>query len=297
MGGIDIKTLYDICLQESILENEPMKNHTTFKIGGNAKTVIIPKTKSELVEIVKVLRDEKFIVIGNGSNILAPDEGIDAYVVKTTGINSVSVNGNTIYAECGATLAKVASIAMENSLSGMEFASGIPGTIAGGIVMNAGAYDGELSYVVKKTTYCDRNGNVFELTGDEHEFSYRHSFFSDKDLIVLSCEIELAQGDKEEIFLKMRELNKRRSDKQPLNFPSAGSAFKRPEGYFAAKLIDDCGLKGTRVGNAQVSEKHCGFIVNLGNATANDVKSLLELCQKEVYEKFGVQIEPEIRIL
>ncbi len=274
-----------------------MKNHTTFKIGGNAKTVIIPKTEKELVEVIKCLKNEKFIIVGNGSNILAPDDGIDGYVIKTTKINSVVADGNIIRAGCGASLAKIASVALENSLSGFEFASGIPGTIGGGAVMNAGAYDGELSRVIKKTTYCDRDGNIYKIEGSQHEFGYRHSFFSDKDFTILSCEIELEKGQKENILCKMKELNKKRSEKQPLNFPSAGSAFKRPEGYFAAKLIDDCGLRGVSVGGAQISEKHCGFIINKCNATAEDVKGLLSLCQQRVFEKFGVSIEPEIKIL
>ena len=297
MGGINIKVLYDICSKDCVLQNEPMKNHTTFKIGGNAKTVIIPKTEKELVEVIKCLKNEKFIIVGNGSNILAPDDGIDGYVIKTTKINSVVADGNIITAGCGATLAKIASVALENSLSGFEFASGIPGTIGGGAVMNAGAYDGELSRVIKKTTYCDRDGNIYKIEGSQHEFGYRHSFFSDKDFTILSCEIELEKGQKENILCKMKELNKKRSEKQPLNFPSAGSAFKRPEGYFAAKLIDDCGLRGVSVGGAQISEKHCGFIINKCNATAEDVKGLLSLCQQRVFEKFGVSIEPEIKIL
>lgn len=274
-----------------------MKNHTSFKIGGNAKAVIVPESAEELVNIVRFLKGEKYAVIGNGSNILAPDEGVDFYIIKTTKVNKVAANGNEILAECGATLSKIANCALENSLSGFEFASGIPGTIGGGVVMNAGAYDGELSQVVVKTTYCDKNGNVFEITGKEHEFAYRHSFFSDKDYIILSSVISLNKGDKEQILNKMRDLNKRRADKQPLNYPSAGSTFKRPEGYFAAKLIDDCGLKGVKIGGAQVSDKHCGFVVNVDNATAADVKSLVKLCQQRVYDKFGVKIEPEIKFL
>ncbi len=251
----------------------------------------------ELLNVIKALKNDKFVVLGNGSNILAPDEGVDYYVIKTTKVNGVSISGNEIVAECGATLSKIANCALENSLAGFEFASGIPGTIGGGIVMNAGAYDGELSQVVTKTTYCDKNGNVFELVGDEHEFLYRHSYFSNKDYIILSSVISLNNGAKDEILCKMRELNKRRADKQPLNFPSAGSAFKRPEGYYAAKLIDDSGLRGIKIGGAQVSEKHCGFVVNVGDATAHDVKELMGLCQSTVYEKFGVKIEPEIKFL
>ena len=279
------------------MENEPLKNHTTFKIGGNAKAVIVPESLGELSDIIKSLKNDKFIVIGNGSNILAPDEGVDYYIIKTSKVNNVIVDRNEIIADCGATLAKIANCALENSLTGFEFASGIPGTIGGGVVMNAGAYDGELSQVVVKTTFCDKSGNVFEITDKEHEFSYRHSFFSDKDYIILSSVISLKKGDKNEIAEKMHELNRRRVDKQPLNFPNAGSAFKRPEGYFAAKLIDDSGLRGVKIGGAQVSEKHCGFIINAGDATAEDVKKLMELCQNKVYDKFGVRIEPEIKFL
>lgn len=296
-GGININNLINVCGKDRVFENEPLKNHTSFRIGGNAKAVIIPETIEELLSVIKQLRNEKFVIIGNGSNILAPDEGVDYYVIKTTKINKVSVRDNEILAECGATLSKIANQAMENSLKGMEFASGIPGTIGGGVVMNAGAYDGELSQIVVKTTYCNRDGDVFELTNEEHEFAYRHSFFSNKDYIILSSIVRLNYGDKSEILAKMRELNQRRADKQPLNFPSAGSTFKRPEGYFAARLIDDSGLRGMRVGGAQVSEKHCGFIINADNASSEDVKKLMALCQDKVYEKFGVKIEPEIKIL
>lgn len=296
-GGININNLFDVCGKDNILCNEPLKNHTTFRIGGDAKAVIVPESVDELLNVIKQLRTEKYLILGNGSNVLAPDEGLDCYVIKTTKINSVEVTGEDVYAECGATLAKIANCALESSLSGFEFASGIPGTIGGGVVMNAGAYGGELSQVVVKTTYCDREGNVFEVVNDEHDFAYRHSFFSNKDYIILSSVIKLKKGNLNEIREKMRELNKRRSDKQPLNFPNAGSAFKRPEGYFAAKLIDDSGLRGVKVGGAQVSEKHCGFIINTGNATADDVRKLMELCQNEVYNKFGVKIEPEIKIL
>ena len=297
IGGIDINNLNDVCAKDKILEDEPLKNHTSFKIGGVAKMVIVPETTEELVEIVRKLNKEKFIVIGNGSNILAPDEGVDYYVIKTSKINHVSVYGDEIVAECGATLSKIANCALDYSLEGFEFASGIPGTIGGGVVMNAGAYDGELAQVVVKTTYCNKYGEIFEVNGKEHDFSYRHSFFSDKDYIILSSVVKLKPGCKDTILSKMRELNKKRASKQPLNFPSAGSTFKRPEGYYAAKLIDDCGLRGLRVGDAQVSEKHCGFIINVGNATAEDVKKLIVVCQNKVFEKFGVKIEPEIKIL
>jgi len=289
--------LFDICDRNIVLENEPLKNHTTFKIGGNAKAVIVPESVDELINIIKGLNNEKYVLLGNGSNVLAPDEGLDCYIIKTSKVNHVTVNGNKVFSECGATLPKIANCALEKSLTGFEFASGIPGTIGGGIVMNAGAYGGELSQVIEKTTYCDKQGNLFEITNSEHEFSYRHSFFSDKDFIILSSTITLNSGDKAEIEEKMKELNKKRADKQPLNFPSAGSAFKRPTGFFAAKLIDDSGLRGVKIGGAQVSEKHCGFIVNVGDATADDVKKLIRLCQKTVFEKFGVNIEPEIKIL
>ncbi len=296
-GGIDINNLFDVCGKDGVLCDEPLKNHTTFRIGGCAKAVIVPESIGQLLEVIKQLSNDKYIILGNGSNVLAPDEGLDCYVIKTTKVNSVVVHDEEIYADCGATLAKIANCALDNSLTGFEFASGIPGTRGGGVVMNAGAYDGELSQVVVKTTYCDRSGNVFEIRNDEHCFSYRHSFFSNKDYIILSSVIQLKKGNSNEIREKMRDLNKRRSDKQPLNFPNAGSAFKRPEGYFAAKLIDDSGLRGVKVGGAQVSEKHCGFIINTGEATADDVRKLMQLCQQEVYKKFGVKIEPEIKVL
>ncbi len=272
-----------------------MKNHTSFKIGGNAEIVVFPKNAEEIAEVIKVT--ENPLILGKGSNVLVNDGGIKGVVVITEKAAEVTLSGNIIKAECGAMLSKIANVALENSLEGFEFASGIPGTLGGAVLMNAGAYGGEMKDVVKSVTFCNEKGEVFTIENEECKFGYRHSYFSDKKLFVLSAEIELQKGNKEEIRSKMNDLNARRKEKQPLNFPSAGSTFKRPEGYFAGKLISDCNLKGFTVGGAQVSEKHAGFVINTGNATAEDVLSVIEHCKKTVLEKFGVELEPEVRII
>lgn len=272
-----------------------MKNHTSFKIGGNAETVVFPKTVGEMVDIIK--NTVSPLVLGKGSNVLVSDEGIKGVVVITEKMAGVSAEGNVIKADCGASLAKIANLALENSLEGFEFASGIPGTLGGAILMNAGAYGGEMKDVIKSVTFCNEKGEVFTINNEECDFGYRHSFFINKKLYVLSAEIELKKGKKEEILEKMNDFNTRRKEKQPLNYPSAGSTFKRPEGYFAGKLISDSGLKGFSVGGAQVSEKHAGFVINTGDATAKDVLDVMEHCKKTVFEQFGVALEPEVKII
>ncbi len=272
-----------------------MKNHTTFKIGGNAEIVLLPETVPEMVEIIK--NTENPLVLGKGSNVLVSDGGIKGIVVITEKITGLSIDGNVIKADCGVMLSKIANHALENSLEGFEFASGIPGTLGGAVLMNAGAYGGEMKDVIKSVTYCDEKGEAFTIDNKECDFAYRHSFFSDKKLYILSAEIELKKGDKEEIRFKMNDFNSRRKEKQPLNFPSAGSTFKRPEGYFAGKLIGDSGLKGFMSGGAQVSEKHAGFVINTGNATCKDVLDVIKHCKKTVLEKFGVELETEVKII
>ncbi len=272
-----------------------MKNHTTFKIGGNADVVVFPKNIDELVEIIKNTKNP--LILGKGSNVLVSDEGIKGTVVITEKVSELEIKDNIITASCGVMLSKIANLALNNSLEGFEFASGIPGTLGGAILMNAGAYGGEMKDVVKSVTFCDENGDIFTIDNNGCEFSYRHSYFSDKKLYVLSAEIELKEGKKGNIREKMDDFNSRRKEKQPLNFPSAGSTFKRPDGYFAGKLISDCGLKGCTIGGAQVSEKHAGFVINTGDATCKDVLSLIEHCKKIVYETFGVELEPEVKIL
>lgn len=282
-----------------VLKDEPMKNHTYFKIGGNASYLVMPECVDEVIETVKACRDNNypFYVIGNGSNLLVDDKGLNGVVIKIAKpFSNIKADGNKITALSGALLSKIASVACDNNLAGFEFASGIPGTLGGAVKMNAGAYGGEIKDVVVKTTYLDKNGNVKEKIGDQHDFSYRHSAFSDED-IILQSEIVLKDGNKDEIKELMLDLNSRRKEKQPLEYPSAGSTFKRPEGYFAAKLIDDCNLRGKRVGGAMVSEKHTGFVINYDNATFDDVITLINKVKEEVFKKTGVMLSEEVKIL
>ncbi len=285
--------------EKNILKNESLKRHCTFRTGGTCDYVVLPDNTDELAEIIRFLKNNNidFSVIGNGSNILFSDGHINKVIVKTTRINKISVSDNEITAEAGAKLSSVCGTALENSLSGMECLNGIPGTVGGAVYMNAGAYGGEIKDVCIKTVYLDESLNLCEKTYDEHEFSYRHSFFSDKNCIILKSVFRLNKGNKEEIKQKMAEFIEKRNEKQPLNFPNAGSTFKRPEGYFAGKLIEDCGLKGYSVGGACVSEKHSGFIVNKGDATSTDILKLIEHVKNEVKEKFNVELETEVRFI
>ncbi|MBQ7039172.1 MAG: UDP-N-acetylmuramate dehydrogenase [Clostridia bacterium] len=288
-----------VCTNGKVLVNEPMKNHITFKTGGPADYFIMPATISELKRILAVAREEDLpvTVIGNGSNLLVLDKGIRGLVICTLELKEITVDGQEITASCGVSLAALAGKAREHGLTGLEFASGIPGTVGGGIVMNAGAYGGSLSECAVETLCMDESGNLKTFRGDEQQFGYRKSAFSKGDLFVLQTKFDLHKGISQEISELMAELNARRREKQPLEKPSAGSTFKRPEGYFAGKLIEDAGLKGYRVGGASVSEKHAGFIVNDMDGSASDVLAVIEHCKNVVYEKFGVMLEPEVRIL
>jgi len=283
----------------SVYTNESMKNHTSFKIGGVADVFVMPKTEQELIGAVELLKDKKiqYTVVGNGSNLLVSDKGIRG-VVLCVGKNfsHVTCIDDTIYASGGTLLSRIASCALENELTGFEFASGIPGSLGGAIVMNAGAYGGEMKDVVVKTKYIDTDGTVKQCIRTEHEFLYRKSRFGNGEIIV-SSSLKLQKGNPAEIKAYMNELALKRKEKQPIELPSAGSTFKRPEGYFAAKLIDDAGLRGYRIGDAMVSEKHCGFVVNMGNASCDDVLKLISHIKESVYTKFGVELEPEVKIL
>ena len=292
---------------EKLLKIEPENTHrdvlmsgaTTFKIGGPADVFIEAQSEETLSKIIKLCKAEgvPFMLIGAGSNLLVSDKGIEGVVCRLgEGFDYVEVSDKKIHAGASVSLAKLAKKAQRASLSGLEFASGIPGSLGGAIFMNAGAYGGEMKDVVVKTRYMDENGDILEVSGDDHDFSYRHSIFSGGNKHIISSEMELDFKNPDEILETMKDLNARRKEKQPLEKPSAGSAFKRPEGYFAAKLIEDSGLKGVSVGGAEVSKKHAGFIVSDGNATAKDVCDLIALVQKTVKEKFGVSIEPEIKI-
>ncbi|NLL68020.1 MAG: UDP-N-acetylmuramate dehydrogenase [Clostridiaceae bacterium] len=277
-----------------------MKEHTTMKVGGKAALMIIPESISCIQKFIAFLKNTEipYMIIGNGSNLIFRDSGYNGVIIKLgAALSAIEVNNNIISAMAGSSLAHVASVALEHSLTGLEFASGIPGSIGGAVCMNAGAYDGEMRQVVEESLCIDKDGNLITLKGNEHNFSYRHSRLQDDDLTCLQVKLRLEKGEKSLIQAKMNELNARRREKQPLNFPSAGSIFKRPPGSFAGKLIDDCGLRGTKIGGAQVSDKHCGFIVNTGNATAEDIISLVEYVRDSVYKSSGIKLELEVKIV
>ena len=297
MDNVAVKQLLKQVLDDGqILQNEPMKNHTLFKIGGNADFLVQPNSVEQISRLIKLLKDIPYLVIGNGSNLLVCDEGVRKVIIKISNLLSkIEVNENIIYAESGAFLSKIANVAYNEGLSGFEWAAGIPGTLGGAVIMNAGAYGGEMKDVVVSTTYIDENGDM-QKTSD-HKFGYRTSVFEDKKCIIIGSEISLQPKNKDEIKAYMNELSEKRHSKQPLEYPSAGSTFKRPDGLYAGKLIEDAGLRGYSIGGATVSEKHCGFIINSGNATFNDVMNLIEYVQGKVYEQFGVELETEVKIL
>ena len=284
---------------ERVLVNEPMANHTTFRIGGPADVLFFPASAEEFMSAQKLAAEAGAAVtmIGNGSNLLVRDGGIRGLVIAMgEPFSAIRVEGRRICAQAGARLTKLASVAQEQGLSGLEFASGIPGSVGGGCAMNAGAYGGQLSDVLVSAEVL-LNGRLRTMTKEELQMGYRTTLPLREGGVVLSAEFELQEGDSQAILDQMKELNARRRDKQPLNLPSAGSAFKRPEGYFAGALIEECGLKGFAIGGAQVSQKHAGFVVNAGNATARDVQDLLAHVQKVVKAEKGVELEPEVRIL
>lgn len=286
--------------QVEILEAEPMKNHTTFRIGGPADALALPKTPEEVAEVVRFCHEhaQPYYVLGNGSNLLVSDEGYRGIVLQLyRNFNDIQVNGEMITVQSGAMLAAVARTAYQNGLTGLEFASGIPGTIGGAVVMNAGAYGGEMKHVLREVTVLTKEGEVLAIPAKALELGYRTSVIPKNGWIVLGAVLQLKKGDPEQILARMEELKEQRITKQPLDLPSAGSTFKRPEGYFAGKLIMDAGLRGFTVGGAQVSEKHCGFVVNRGNATAADVWELICEVKRRVKEMTGVELEPEVKLL
>lgn len=284
---------------QNIILDEPMKKHTTFRIGGNADMFVCPKI-NQLPDIIALAKeyDIPVSIIGNGSNLLVGDEGIRGLVLAISkSADSIEVHGNCVMAGAGALLSKIAAEAARNSLTGLEFAAGIPGTLGGAVVMNAGAYGGEIKDVIATVRVLAPNGEVLTLTKDELDLSYRHSCIPEKEYIVLDAVLELRQGEENQIREAMDDFKSRRIEKQPLEYPSAGSTFRRPEGYFAGKLIQDAGLRGYTVGGAQVSEKHCGFVINKDNATAQDVLKLIEDVKQKVYEEFHVELEPEVKMM
>lgn len=283
--------------------NEPMSNHTTFKLGGVADVLVMPQTTEELVACIKYAKKEDMpiTIVGNGSKLLVLDGGIRGMVIKLASkFASATFDGEVIHALSGISLPYLAGLAKKNGLSGLEFACGIPATLGGAIFQNAGAYDGDMSKVVEEVTYLDEECNLKTITKDKLQFGYRSSFFKtnkNKGYVIVSAKLRLKKGNLEEIENLMNENTEKRRSKQPLEYPSAGSVFKRPEGYFVGKLVDDAGLKGKHIGGAEVSVKHSGFIINKGNATSKDVTDLIELIKKEVFEKFGVRLEEEIIII
>ncbi|CEP82055.1 UDP-N-acetylmuramate dehydrogenase [Paraclostridium sordellii] len=294
------KNLLNILDKEGIYLNEPMKNHISFKVGGPADFLLKPKTEDEIKRLIEFLKNENipYIVIGNGSNLLVKDGGIRGVVIKIAdNFNNFEIEDTKVVAQSGALLSFMGKAILNKSLAGFEFAAGIPGTLGGAIAMNAGAYGGEMKDIVKSVRLMDSKGNIIELSNKEMEFEYRRSLISKSDYIVLSAIMELKEGNFDEIKGYMKELTKSRVTKQPLNLPSAGSTFKRPKGNFAAKLIEDSGLKGLTLGGARVSEKHSGFVVNIGDAKAKDIIELINVVKSTVYSKFGVMLEEEVKIL
>ena len=295
---MNIEKLYAFAPRARVLENEPLARHTTFRVGGPADVLFLPESAEELRRAMELAREagEDCLVIGNGSNLLVRDGGVRGLVIKLAGpMSGVSVEGTAIRAQAGASLSQVSRAALQASLTGLEFASGIPGSLGGALAMNAGAYGGELSQVVREAMVL-MDGRVQTLSREELAMGYRTTRVLREGGIVLSAVLDLKEGDASQIAETMDELNRRRREKQPLSFPSAGSTFKRPEGYFAGALIEQAGLKGYAIGGAQVSEKHAGFLINRGGATASDLLRLIEYVQERVYAQSGVRLETEVRI-
>lgn len=283
------------------LQHEPLSRHTTFRIGGPALHYLIPESMEEVTEALDYARSNKypFTILGKGSNMLFSDEGYPGVIIEIgKGLEKIDIgNDGIVVAQAGISLGAMAVRLAKEGLSGFSFAAGIPGTLGGGITMNAGAYGGEIKDCIQSARVLTDEGEILELSKDELQLGYRTSLIQKTSYIVLEGTFRFAEGDTAAIQAEMKELNQRRRDKQPLEYPSAGSTFKRPQGYFAGKLIEDAGLRGYRVGDAQVSEKHCGFVVNRGQATSAEVKQLIREVQQKVKEEFGVMLEPEIRIV
>ena len=284
---------------EKVKFNEPLKNHTFIKIGGNADILIHPTTIDEITKIVEIanLHQLPLTVIGKGSNVIIKDGGIRGVTISLSHFDQIKVNEDSMIAQSGVDIIDVSRLALEHSLTGLEFACGIPGSTGGALYMNAGAYGGQIADVVERATVITKDGTVLEIPREEMKFGYRNSLFKMDHYIILEAEFGLKKGNKEDIASKMKELTFLRESKQPLEFPSCGSVFKRPEGHFAGKLIQDCNLQGTRIGGAEISMKHAGFIVNVDHATAQDYMDLIQFIQKKVYDTFQVELETEVIFL
>lgn len=295
----EIKNICEIIGCEFVTD-VPMSNYTSFKIGGNAVFMALPDSEEKLMAVNGFCKENSVpvLLLGKGSNMLVSDDGFKGVVINTSKLDKIElIDETTVYCQSGAPLIKLCRFALDNSLTGLEFAYGIPGTAGGAAYMNAGAYGGEMKDILIKCDHISPEGEMGSFEGAELDLSYRHSVYSKKDYIITSLTIRLEKGDKALIKAKMDELMGKRIDKQPLDFPSAGSTFKRPEGYFAGALIEQCGLKGCSVGGAQVSEKHAGFVINKGDATAKDVLDLIEHCKKVVFSETGVTLEPEVEFI
>ncbi len=278
----------------------PLSSVSSFRIGGNASYVIYPTTSDELASLSALCRSISVpnTVIGNGSNLLFSDSGYEGAIIVTTQIKDIKISGNSVTVGCGASLTHLASVVSESSLTGLEFAYGIPGSVGGAVYMNAGAYGGEIKDVcVSVTVYDSENDEIYDVKAEDCGFGYRESVFQSRDKIILGARFVLSEGDKSDIISKMEGLMQQRIDKQPLNYPSAGSTFKRYPGYFSGKLIEEAGLKGFTMGGAQISEKHAGFIINTGNATASDVLSLIKYIQNVIKENVGIELQPEVKYI
>lgn len=294
------KELVDLAGEKYVSSEEDMSRHTTFRAGGRARYFVVPEKKETVAALIRLHTDNHmpYYIIGNGSNLLVSDSGYDGTIIKIgSGLERIEVEDSIIRAESGAMISKAAMIAAQKSLSGMEFAAGIPGSIGGAVAMNAGAYGGEIKDILVKTEVVDKMGNIAVLNHADMEFEYRNSAVQKKEYVVLSVELKLNPGNKVQINEKINEYMAARKEKQPLEYPSAGSTFKRPEGHFAGKLIMDAGLAGYQVGGACVSEKHCGFVINKCNATAEDIISLMEDVRRIIFEKYGIILEPEVKII
>lgn len=294
------KMFCDLLGEDRVFTEEAMSQHTTFKIGGPADYFLMPDKGEDVGRVIKICKEKEipYFILGNGSNLLVGDGGYRGAVIQIyRNMSSVTVEGNEIRAQAGALLSAVAAAAKNASLTGFEFAGGIPGTIGGAVVMNAGAYGGEMKDVLTEVTVMNAEGDIFTLPTEELELGYRTSIIKTVGYIVLEAKIRLKEGDPEVIRETMKDLTIRRTTKQPLEYPSAGSTFKRPEGYFAGKLIMDSGLRGYQIGGARVSDKHCGFVINAGDATAQDVVALMDHVTEVVREKYGVTLEPEVKFL
>ena len=295
-----IEKFWNLLGKDRVLVDEPMKRHTTFRIGGPADFFLLPSTVDEVRGILEICREEElpYFILGNGSNLLVSDKGYRGVIIQLyRNFSNISVEGNEICASSGALLSQIAAAARNASLTGFEFAGGIPGTLGGAVFMNAGAYGGELKDVLKEAVVMTEQGEILTLPVEKLDMGYRTSRIKKAGYLVLEARLVLEQGDMDKIRDITKDLTEKRVSKQPLEYPSAGSTFKRPEGYFAGKLIMDAGLRGYQVGDAQVSEKHCGFVINKGNATAADVLTLIENVREKVQEQFGVTLEPEVKFL